>query len=414
MASLHQNASGTWLLRFRFDGRQYYRSLNTDSETAAQNIKGQVDETIALLKQGRLSLPEGADSEAIGHFILSGGRVDQRPTAAPKPKPLKEVVDAYFDSLPDGSKAKSSLDTEKTHANHLQRILKGSIPLRQIGVEELQGYVRKRSRESGHKGKKIQPVTLKKELMTFSQIRSFARQRQWVEGGLDMRDVRLPKPAEKPPFRTWREIETIVGRGGLNEQQIAELWDSLFLGEKEILDLLKHVEEKAEYPFIYPMFAFAAFTGARRSEILRSETADFDFGNNQVFIREKKRKHKTGGSFRHVELNERLKKIMRNWFDRHPGGHLAICIEPGQPLSRNAAHHHFTKTLKDSKWAKIRGFHVLRHSFASICASRGVPESVVDAWLGHMTEAMRGRYRHLFPEQTQTAMANLFGETLPG
>ncbi len=37
MASLHHNAAGTWLLRFRFDGRQYYRSLNTTSEAAASN-----------------------------------------------------------------------------------------------------------------------------------------------------------------------------------------------------------------------------------------------------------------------------------------------------------------------------------------------------------------------------------------
>jgi integrase len=64
--------------------------------------------------------------------------------------------------------------------------------------------------------------------------------------------------------------------------------------------------------------------------------------------------------------------------------------------------------LSKSKWSKLKGFHVLRHSFASICAMRGVPEAIIDSWLGHQTEEMRRRYRHLYPEQTQAAMANLF------
>ena len=52
----------------------------------------------------------------------------------------------------------------------------------------------------------------------------------------------------------------------LPKSQIGELWDSLFLGEKEVQELLAWVKENAEHPFVYAMFAFTAFTGARRSE----------------------------------------------------------------------------------------------------------------------------------------------------
>ena len=216
------------------------------------------------------ALPPGATPDDAGIFILSGGKVSQRPNIAPTAKTLKEVTDAYFAELPEGAKAASSLATEKIHVGHLVKVLKGSTPLRQIGVAELQGYVTKRSREKGIKGKNIQPETIKKELMTFGQIWAFARARKWVEGNLDKSEIKLPKPSEKPPFQTWAEIEKTVARSSQTERQVTELWDTLFLNEKEVLELLAYVEKHAAYPFIYPMFAFAAFTGARRSEIIRS------------------------------------------------------------------------------------------------------------------------------------------------
>ena len=134
MANLYQNTSGVWLIRFRFGGRQYYRSLDTTDEKFANGVKSQVEETLGLLKRGRVSLPDGADSDEAGLFIISGGKVTRGPTVRPSAKTLKEVTDAYFAELPEGAKAASSLYTEKIHVRHLLRLLKGSTPLRQIGI----------------------------------------------------------------------------------------------------------------------------------------------------------------------------------------------------------------------------------------------------------------------------------------
>ena len=108
MASLYQNAAGVWLVRFRFGGRQYYRSLETTDEKRAKGMKARVEETLGFIKSGTLSLPEGATSEDVAIFLLSGGRVAQRPVVAPAAKTLREVVDAYFTELPEGAKAPSS------------------------------------------------------------------------------------------------------------------------------------------------------------------------------------------------------------------------------------------------------------------------------------------------------------------
>jgi integrase len=56
----------------------------------------------------------------------------------------------------------------------------------------------------------------------------------------------------------------------------------------------------------------------------------------------------------------------------------------------------------------LLGWHVLRHSFISACASKGIDQRIVDAWVGHATETQRVRYRHLYPGVQQTAIQHVF------
>ena len=101
--------------------------------------------------------------------------------------------------------------------------------------------------------------------------------------------------------------------------------------------------------------------------------------------------------------------------NQHPGGRYTISVPPGmirskckaetpQPLTLSQARSHFEQTLDNSKWKVVRGFHTLRHSFASNLARKGVHQSIIDRWLGHQTEEVTRRYRHLFPEEQRQAM----------
>jgi site-specific recombinase XerD len=69
----------------------------------------------------------------------------------------------------------------------------------------------------------------------------------------------------------------------------------------------------------------------------------------------------------------------------------------------------FDHFFQDSKCAVLRGYHVFRHSFASNLCLKRVDERVIDDLTGHQTEAMRTRYRHLFPEVKEDAIERLFG-----
>jgi len=401
-------------LRFWFGDRKFFRSLKTSDETVANAKLWRANETLRRLEQGDLVIPAGATFDEAFDFIVSGGKQIAEPDLVADVT-LEQIKKDYFAELPKGAKEDSSVATEKTHAGHFIRILGGSVPIRSLGVSQLQRYVSERRKHDGQRGKKIQPPTIKKEIQTFKQLWDFARVRQYVEGDCPTLHVRLPKPDQKPPFHTWAQIEAAIKKGGLTELQIKELWDSLFLGEKEVQELLVWVKKNAEHPFAYAMFAFTALTGARRSEIIRSQVRDFQPENGLVLIREKKRRHDVSISFRRVQLHAQLKEIMAEWFHIHPGGPHTICTPPDfqrskkksdfpQPLTESQAHDHFKRALADSKWKVVRGFHVLRHSFASICAMKGIHQSIIDSWLGHQTEEMRNRYRHLFPEETRRAM----------
>ena len=414
MANLVQNSSGLYSLRFRFGDKRFNRSLETTIEKEAKEEKAKIEKTIRLVMEGEKDLPDDATPEQVWVFLRSGGkRTDKVKLAAAVS--LEKVADEYFASFPEGAKETSSLKTERTHAKNLKRHLRASTPLYELSVQRVQGYVNKRQKDKGHHGKLIQADTIKKELQTFRQLWDFAAARGYVSGTCPVDDAKLPKRDDKEPFKTWEEIETIIKRGGYTEQEQGELWDSLFLRDEEIEKLLKHVRGAAAHPFIYPMFAFTAYTGARRSEVIRSEVGDFHLDEGYVLIREKKRRKNASISYRDVALHPRLKEIMAEWLKKHPGGRYTISVPPGmirskskaetpQPLTLSQARSHFEQTLEESKWKVVRGFHVLRHSFASNLARKGVHQSIIDRWLGHQTEEMQRRYRHLFPEEKRQAM----------
>jgi integrase len=240
-----------------------------------------------------------------------------------------------------------------------------------------------------------------------------------LTGPFPHRGLKYPKTTEKPSFQTWEEIERQIAAGGLDAMRRQELWDCVYLTPPQIEELLAFVRTHATHAFLYPMFALAAHTGVRRSEMLRAEVKDIDFAGETMLIREKKRSRGERTS-RRVPLSGFLVQVLRDWLNRHPGGQSLFChslqvvrsrtqrVTP-TPLTRNEAHDHFHRTLRNSKWSVLRGWHVLRHSFASNCAAAGVDERFVNAWIGHMTESMARRYRHLRPDSQRQALALVFG-----
>jgi len=406
VASLEfDSSSRRYHIRFRFDGKPYKRSLKTGDDREARARLGRIEETMLLIERGRLELPLDVDPAT---FILSDGkRVGDEQKR--EHLTLKQLIDRYQAELPPGTKEESTLESERTHFKHLLRHLKGQAVAQSISVADVQAYVTKRTKDRW-RGKNIGAQTVKKELTTLRLVWNWAAERGYVSGRSPVRGIKYPKTDEKQIFRTANEIEQIIGRGGLSDDEEAELWEGLYLTREEISGLLAHVKATARFPFIYPMFILAAHTGARRSEILRVRIDDVDFRSQTVQIREKKKSRSHSITYRRVDMTELLTQTMKSWFGDHPGGQFAVAGQDKQPLTRDQAHDHFKRALKGSSWnGRIRGFHVLRHSFCSNLAAVGVDQRIIDKFVGHTTEAMRKRYQHLAPNITKRAIELLVG-----
>jgi integrase len=167
-------------------------------------------------------------------------------------------------------------------------------------------------------------------------------------------------------------------------------------------ELLAHVRVRGTLPWVYPMVAFAAYTGARRSEMLRALASDVDLAGGTVTIREQKRV-RGRRSTRTAPITPKLAEALREWLARKPRHPSLFCQAEAVARSKtkrdgptgltpDEAHDHFKRTMADSKWEVLRGWHVLRHSFISALASEGVDQRVIDEIVGHQSEEQRKRY----------------------
>jgi len=394
---------------FRFQGRRYYFTVGDVSEAQAIAKGTEVDETLGLLERGRLALPEGVLLEA---FVAAGGKV---PTVSARPETVtaRQLFDRYLDTLSNGTVEESSLSTARTHLNQFAKTIGERFRLQGLALLDLQGHVDRRRKKG------VSPVTLKKEMATVRACWNWAVHGGAIKGAFPGKGLRFPKEDEKEPFRTFAEIEAIIAAGNNDDARHEMLWESLYLTRAEIDEFLLHVQQNGTLPWVYPMVAFAAYTGARRSELLRALASDVDLGGRTATLREKKRV-KGRRSNRTAPITPKLAGILREWLAVRPESPFLFCQsqtvtrsktkrEHPTAITKDEAHDHFRRTVADSKWQVLRGYHVLRHSFISALASQGVDQRVIDEVVGHQSEEQRKRYRHLYPGVMREAVARVFG-----
>jgi integrase len=415
MASLlRDKISKSYKVKFWYGGKQFKWSLRHSNKTLANETLATVERTLRDLEEGRLVMPEGAD---VIEFVKTDGGRTQKAAAPEKPLTIGELFKQYPLKLTPGAKKGNSLGTNKTHGKNLVRVLGADCTLLALTKPgALQGYVAERA-------KKVEGETIKKEISTLGTVWRWARNNGLTKTDFpaDLKSrLDLPKGHDKAEFQTWKQIEEKIQRGGMTEEEQQGMWDCLYLDKRQVEEVLEFVRKHAANSWLYPAILFVAHTGARRSEMLRSEVADFDFDKEIVWVRDYKRKKKL--SRRDVPMTPKLKEVFQRYFSRGHKGQLAICIEPertaaviaergvegyvtymGKPVDQA-----FNDVFKDSKWKVLHGYHVFRHSLISYMASESIDQRLIDGIVGHTTEAMRARYRHIFPHDKQAVMAKLF------
>lgn len=389
MASIHRRGK-RFFVSFRWAGRQYLRKLDTSHENRAKQLKARLELQIEGVRQGLAVIPKEADPI---EWLLSGGsRTGPAEGSTDAVRGLGELLDRYADAIPPGAIASSTKATETIHHAHLKRELGIRTSVHGLGLEALQRYVTVR---------KVAPTTIRKELSTLRTAWRWAFEAGIAPPPPRFEKLRFPKHAEPPPFRHAAEIRAILKADRTADPEL--LWESLVLTTAEVRSIVGYVRSNWPHQWFVDAWTIAAYTGARRSEIVRMRAEDVNLGRGEIFIREKKRVRTRSESLRVVQIAKALKPTLARLVNR---GGLLIQYKEGADIAR-ALSNQWDNRSKEGPWKHVRGFHVLRHSFASNLAAAGVSQGLIDSWLGHQTEEMRKRYRHFFPVEKRKAIEAL-------
>ena len=407
MASIEQRGKRFRLI-FRFNQKKHFVNLKSVNRRDAEICQGRLEENLLLVERGRLAVPTGAD---LGLFLLTDGRLEKKVEVTRVPT-LASMFERYQTTFTAGAKEEKTRQMEDVHMKHLCRLIGGSALVSDITSGTIQQFIDGRSRES-YKGNPIKARSVKKAVATLRFVWNWS----FRQGGVPVKypggEFVYAKEKQAEPFRTHAQITSIIGRGGsMSSRRLRELWDGLFLDTTEVAEVLEIVRRKSlsHATWLYPFIVVAAYSGARRGELFRAKIEDFDFEAGLILLREKKRS-KDKETHRTVDMTSFVATVLKDYFaSNHPGGEFAFCSQEGTAITDGQAWRAFRTAVRGTKWEVLRGYHALRHSFASNLAAAGVDGRVICELMGHQTAEMEARYRHLFPARRRAAVMAVFGQ----
>jgi integrase len=213
---------------------------------------------------------------------------------------------------------------------HFERLV-GSGSSKQITQQSLDAFVLKRSEEVGKS-------TLNKDITNLRAFLKWAVRNRFVASGLEIRKVRVP---QNPVL-------------ALSVQQVRDL-----------------LTTAAKYPTLRLRILLAVTTGLRRGDIEALRIGDIHFERNTITTRNRK----AGKAMPERPVPEAIITELANHVAKLPEGHEKL----------------FPDRFSPKKWDRVRAkvkvpgltFQVLRKTFASLLAQRGVSTAVTQRLLEH-------------------------------
>lgn len=155
------------------------------------------------------------------------------------------------------------------------------------------------------------------------------------------------------------------------------------LTDAEAEALMRHVLKTPQYSererlTMLSLIALMGFTGLRNSEVCKLRLVDVDFDKGNIVVADGK-----GGKTRKVGLPERIAPLLKLYLKHRPEtlAQTFFVGATGQPLDRDLVIKRLGR-LSRSAGIKV-GAHMLRRTFATRTAHRGVPLDKLQVVLGH-------------------------------
>lgn len=149
----------------------------------------------------------------------------------------------------------------------------------------------------------------------------------------------------------------------------------------------------------------ALLTGARYGELAAMRVGDFDLSSRTIHIPRSK-----SGKARHVHLTEEGQKFIASIAANKPATALLFAKKNGEAWGNT----HQVRLMREASQAAgiepVISFHILRHTYASRLAMRGVGLNVIAAQLRHSDTRMTERhYAHLAQSYVGETIRAAFG-----
>lgn len=161
-----------------------------------------------------------------------------------------------------------------------------------------------------------------------------------------------------------------------------------FLTEAEIIRLLNACE-----PNFRSLIRGALLTGARYGELTNLKISHFSTDNNSILISQTK-----SGKARYIPLNDEGIAFFKQLTLGKNAKQYIFCRADGKKWMKNYQVRPLEAACQQAKILPTINFHILRHTYGSSLAMRGVPLQVIATVLGHAdTRITHKHYAHLMP-----------------
>ena len=277
----------------------------------------------------------------------------------------------------------------------------GGIRLQELSIEDLDGLYRQLERTGSVKGTPLAPKSIRKVHEVLSRALGDAVKRGYV-----VRNV--AEHATPPPLRR-REMQ---------------VWTPA-----QLRAFLKHVTDDR----LYALWLLYATTGLRRGEALGLRWDDIDLEAGTIYVHRNRtmsrgkvvvHETKTEHGRRKIALDPSTVAVLRQHRIRqleerlaadvawHETGAVFVRLDGRELQPTNDVTAVFTEHARTAGLPRIR-LHDLRHTYATIALSNGVPITVVSRRLGHATVSVTlDIYSHCMPTDDSDAAAKVAGVIL--
>lgn len=250
----------------------------------------------------------------------------------------------------------------------------GGMLLSEIGAREVEAFKAAKLAEQTKHGKRARsPKSVNNYLGTLRKMLNTAKEWGHIDSVPTIKAVKLPPP--EFAFLSFDEARRVID--GAEPGQ----WRTLIL--------------------------LALKTGMRTGELIALRWEDVDLRAGRIKVRRSTALGVVGppksGKTRTVPLASATVAALDAWRRASHDHGLVFRDSEGAMLTKSRLKTPLWKACDAGKVRRVR-MHVLRHTFASHLAMRGVSLRAIQELLGHSTIAMTERYSHLSPEVSRSAV----------